>query len=398
MSQDPISRREGHVLLLTAYLLLAVVGVAGLKPIYEQGGRWEIAAGLLLTFGILQTWGSQVGVQGWQSHLYLAVQTSMVAGLLALESSNTVFAFIFYVLSPQAMLLSPQRWGMLWIGVHLLVSGGFYLHTYGWPDALVSLSLYAAGIFFFGIFGHAVVRVDAARKQSQALLGELQEAHRQLQTYADRVQELAIAEERNRMAREMHDTLGHRLTVAAVQLEGAQRLIPQDPERAAGMVGVVREQVSEALSELRRTVATLRAPLEEDLQLRRALQRLVRHFEEATGITVHLMLPDERPELPDTYRVALYRAAQEALTNVQRHAQAGEVWFQLTLQEGRITLLVGDNGVGPTTRTPSNSGFGLHGLRERAARLGGEMHLDARPGGGTQLRFSLPLPQEETHA
>ena len=121
------------------------------------------------------------------------------------------------------------------------------------------------------------------------------------------------------------------------------------------------------------------------------------HFEEATGITVHLMLPDERLELSDPYRMALYRAAQEALTNVQRHAQAGEVWFQLTQQDGRITLLVGDNGVGPTAKTPSDSGFGLYGLQERAARLGGEMHLDPRPGGGTQLRLSLPLGQEETH-
>jgi signal transduction histidine kinase len=393
MSQDPISRREGRVLLLTAYLLLAVVGVAGLKPMYEQGGRWEIAAGLLLAFSILQTWGSQVGVQGWQSHLYLAVQGGLVAGLLALESGNTVFAFIFYVLSPQAMLLSPQRWGMLWVGVYLLVSGGFYLRAYGWPDGLVSLLLYAAGIFFFGIFGHAVVRVDAARKESQALLAELQEAHRQLQTYADRVEELAIAEERNRLAREMHDTLGHRLTVAAVQLEGAQRLIPQDPQRAAGMVGVVREQVSEALSELRRTVATLRAPLEEDLQLRSALQRLVRHFEEATGITVHLLLPDERAELSDPYRLALYRAAQEALTNVQRHAQARDVWLQLTWQDGMVALLVGDNGVG-LSREVEQSGFGLRGLRERAAQLGGEFYVEPRPGGGTQLSLRLPLPVE----
>jgi signal transduction histidine kinase len=211
-----------------------------------------------------------------------------------------------------------------------------------------------------------------------------------------RVEELAVVDERNRLAREMHDTLGHRLTVAAVQLEGAQRLIPQDPERAAGMVGVVREQVSEALSELRRTVATLRAPLEEDLRLRSALQRLVNHFVEATGVTVHLMLPEERPELPDPYRMALYRAAQEALTNVQRHSKAREVWFQLTQQDSRITLLIGDNGVGPAQTSYQGAGFGLRGLEERATRLGGQVHLDPRPGGGTQLHFSLPLPQEST--
>jgi two-component system sensor histidine kinase UhpB len=95
--------------------------------------------------------------------------------------------------------------------------------------------------------------------------------------------------------------------------------------------------------------------------------------------------------------LALYRVAQEALTNVQRHARAQEVWFQLTQQDGKVTLLVSDNGTGPRVESPKEGGFGLRGLRERAARLGGELYLDPRPGGGSQLRFSLPLPCEEAN-
>ena len=175
---------------------------------------------------------------------------------------------------------------------------------------------------FFGAFANALLRADAARRESQALLDELQQAHEQLQEYALRAEEMAVVEERNRLAREMHDTLGHRLTVASVQLEAAQRLCPTDAERAAGLVGTVREQVREALGELRGTVATLRSPVEADLQLRSALRRLMDHFEEATGLTIHRVLPDEMPPLPDAHRLALYRAAQEALTNVQKHAEA----------------------------------------------------------------------------
>ena len=137
-----------------------------------------------------------------------------------------------------------------------------------------------------------------ARRESQALLADLQEAHSQLQEYALRAEEMAVVEERNRLAREMHDTLGHRLTVASVQLEGAQRLCDQDQERAAGMVGTVREQVREALGELRSTVATLRTPVEADLHLRSALRRLAAHFEEATGLAIHQVLPDEMPPCP----------------------------------------------------------------------------------------------------
>ena len=124
-----------------------------------------------------------------------------------------------------------------------------------------------------------------------------------------------------------------------------------------------------------------------------ALARLATSFEEATGLTVHLTLPEELPTLPDTHRLALYRAVQEALTNVQRHVQARAVWLELTLQNEEVTLAVGDDGDGfpPAAK---QKGFGLRGLQERAAQLGGELVLESRPGGGAQVSFRLPLPTE----
>jgi signal transduction histidine kinase len=266
-----------------------------------------------------------------------------------------------------------------------------------WQEGLIGLVMYGGINLFFAGYATALKRADTARRESQALLEELQEAHRQLQEYALRAEELAVVEERNRLAREMHDTLGHRLTVASVQLEGAQRLCPTDPDRAASMVGTVREQVREALGELRGTVATLRTPIEADLQLRSSLRRLVSHFEGATGLTIHRVLPEAIPDLPSEYRMALYRAAQEALTNVQRHAGASQVWLVLTLGDEAITLLVGDDGRG-LTLSGEEMGFGLQGMRERAAQLGGALYLEPRRGGGTQLSFRLPLPATGTPA
>jgi two-component system sensor histidine kinase UhpB len=185
--------------------------------------------------------------------------------------------------------------------------------------------------------------------------------------------------------------------VSAVQLEGAQRLIPDDPKRAAAMVATVREQVREALADLRRTVAALRTPLQADLPLSTALFRLISSFQGATGLTVHTTLPEELPDLPALHRLALYRAAQEALTNVQRHAQAHEVWFELNQGDQEISLLVGDDGRG-IGEGAEMVGFGLRGLRERTVQLGGKLDLESRPGGGTQLRFCLPLPAEEADA
>jgi signal transduction histidine kinase len=370
------------------YLLLTVVAVLILVNLYQAGWQWWLAIGLLIALGGLYgCWWPKCSY-----YLYLAVETVLVVTLAWLESTAALLGFS---LSVHAMVLLPGRIGALWIVCLTLIIGAQMLAAEGLVDGLLWMMVYGAGYASFGMVYYSWSRTEVARSESQALLADLREAHRQLQEYAARVEELAVAEERNRLAREMHDTLGHRLTVAAVQLEGAQRLIPSDPERAVHMVGTVRDQVREALGELRRTVATLRTPLEADLSLPAALTRLATGFELATGLTVHLALPEDVPDLPDAHRLALYRASQEGLTNVQRHAQARDVRLQLAWQDGVVTLVVDDNGVGGPVYA-EQAGFGLRGLRERAAQLDGELALESRPGGGTRLSFRLPLPAEES--
>lgn len=394
MSETQGTRRENIVLSLAMYLTVAAVAGVGIPSLTSAAARW-VGGALLLAFAALLSRIPAEDASPRKIHLYLGVQTALVAGLVALQPSlGGIFFIPYFILSALAMGLLQGR-GALWIGVFALVTAVGLVVTWGWPGGLTMLPLYVGGNLFFGVFAAALARAEAARRESQALYAELREAHRQLAEYAGRVEELAVAEERNRLAREVHDTLGHRLTVAAVQLEGAQRLLPKDPERAAGIVGTVREQVREALTELRRTVAALRAPLEADLRLLSALKRLAANFEGATDITVHRVLPDESPDLPDAHRLALYRAAQEALTNVQRHADASQVWLVLTVDDGAATLLVGDDGRGFSVGG-EETGFGLRGLRERVAQLSGELHVDPRQGGGTQFSFRLPLPERES--
>lgn len=395
MAQAMTTRGEKIGFLVTSYVILVAAGFVGLRfnPPATVTLRWVVVI-LLAAIAIVQTRAPKTGSPSWILHLYLGVQGVLVAALMFLQPGWTMYPVLFMTPIMRAILGLSVRLGAYWTAAYTVVTAASLAVGVSLGEGLIALFLYGVLYAFIGTFAGALARADAARRESQTLLAELQEAHHQLQDYAMRVEELALVDERNRLSREMHDTLGHRLTVAAVQLEGAQRLIPQDPERAAGMISVVREQVSEALSELRHTVATLRAPVEEDLHLRQALRRLADHFEQATGTTVHLMLPEQRPELPDVHRLALYRAAQEALTNVQRHAQARDVWLQLTQQDAMIALLVSDNGNGLRVGD-GRSGFGLRGLRERAAQLGGEFFLEARPGGGTQLHFRLPLPLEQ---
>lgn len=374
------------------YVVLIAVAILGVQML-DPGIQRALAIGLLVAFGVIFALGPGNDAPDWKKHLHLAVLTAIIGGLLILQSAFGVFPMLFFILAPVAMMIFPQRVGFIWIGIFTIITGAIFLAVAAPLDAFMALLPFAAGYWFFGTFARAMASAEVARKESQRLLDELQTAHHQLQEYAAQIEELAVAEERNRLSREMHDTLGHRLTVAAVQLEGAQRLIPSDPERAAGMVGTVREQVREALGELRATVATLREPLATDLTITAALSRLVTSFDEATRLTAHLELPDDLPSLPHAHRLALYRAAQESLTNVQRHAQAQQVWVNLQTQKNSIALIISDDGVGFPMDTEETA-FGLRGMRERAVHLGGELYLETQDSGGARVKFILPLVKE----
>jgi signal transduction histidine kinase len=382
--------KDRHQMLdIPAILGMIVIGVAGYFEL--DPSKRPLGIPLFVVFGILFL----VLVYGKHNHrilaqIFVGIMTACATGLILLESGWGIFPILFFMLDPLLMVEFPVRTALIWNVVFTLVTGVIFVRMGGWYG-LLPWSTYTAGYVFFGIFGYNMIQAEKDRKLSEHLLAELQDAHRKLQDYTVQLEELTIAQERNRISREMHDTLGHRLTVASVQLEGAQRLVRKDPERAEKMIATVREQVREGLSDLRRTVAMLRAPLDEDIPLGPALEKLTKQMGEATGLKIHLAVEEPIPELPAAHRQALYRAAQEGLTNIQRHARASEAWLQLACQADALTLLVGDNGVG--IASPSlQAGFGLNGLRERAALLGGELFVDPRTGGGTQLSFRLPLP------
>ncbi len=389
MAPRRISLYDPLLVNIAAYLTLSAVAINGLIALETTRSRW-IAGVLLIAFGILLTLALRIENEERYVHLYFAAQTLVSGSLFSLQPDHSPFGALFFVLSAQVMLLLPLRPAALWIAAFIVLTGISFVHFFGWIGILWLLPN-IGGYLFFATFGNLWRQAELARRRSQQLLEELQVTQRQLQ-------DLAVVEERNRLAREMHDSLGHRLTVAVVQLEGAQRLISTAPDRAARMIGTMRDEMKEALAELRQTVAALRNPLEdaEEVPLGVALTRLAQTFQDSTGLAVHLDLPDALPALPARHRLALYRAAQESLTNAQRHAAAQQVWLTVSAAQGHITLTAADDGKGLGEPVETrDGGYGLRGLRERAAELGGELALEMRPGGGTQVRFSLPAPGGE---
>jgi signal transduction histidine kinase len=382
-----------------SYKLLIISGLFGLFAIWvssmtslETNAQrlWVslLMLGITLLF-YLQELPIHIPHGRWIRNILMTIFASC---LFTFKSGWSFFPIVFFIFGPQVMVDFPLNIGIAWLAVYTLITGCFLISGSGLAG-LIQLLPYAAGYAFFGFFGWTMVQAQKDRQRSEQLLAELQETHEKLQRYTEQVEELAVAEERNRIAREMHDTLGHRLTVAAVQLEGAARLVHTNPQKTETIIKTVYEQVKEGLAELRKTVAMMRAPVDEDLPLPQALTRLTAGLKDATGLNLKLELDNNLPELPSTYRHALFRAAQEGLTNIERHASASEAQIRLFQVDGRVYLVIEDNGVG-LDPAKDTTGFGLTGMRERAGLLNGEFSIQPREGGGTCLTFSLPLSEE----
>jgi signal transduction histidine kinase len=268
------------------------------------------------------------------------------------------------------------------------------LNLEGWTQHFSQsvLTLFPAAIFAFG-FSFVVRQQYTERLRAEALVEQLEEAQQQLRRYASEVEELITTRERNSMAREIHDTLGHYLTILAVKLETATKLEERGDPRLRGELVEARRVVSECLVEVRRSLAALRPSPVSTIQLRDGLVRLVAESEAIapqTRVTLDVEGPTET--LSAELRLALYRSSQESLTNIRKHAHATKVLLRLRVEGSRAELLVRDNGIG-NSLVAHEPGFGLLGMRERIALLGGVVQAGPDPEHGWRVEVSLPIPR-----
>jgi signal transduction histidine kinase len=249
------------------------------------------------------------------------------------------------------------------------------------PVVLDAMLDFGLALAFILLFSELLVRERRAR-------AELGEAHHRLGEYADQVEQLATMQERARLAREVHDSLGHYLTVLSVQLEIVTKFLDADPTRAREAALRSQELAAEGLAEVRRSVAALRPSPLGDRSLLQALRRLADEAREA-GLDVTFEQRGPPCPLAPQVETTLYRAAQEALTNVRKHAQARAVDLHLAYEPDGIRLRVRDDGVGRRGEG-AQDGVGLKGLRERMAALQGSLQAENHPDGGFLVEVALP--------
>jgi NarL family two-component system sensor histidine kinase YdfH len=251
--------------------------------------------------------------------------------------------------------------------------------------------------FFVAVYVTLYSRQAEARAQAQRLLADLEIANRQLSEYAARVEDLTITAERQRMARELHDTLSQGLAGLILQLEAADaHLEGARPERARLILEKSMEKARETLAEARLAIDDLRHATPRSLEA--AVRQEAGHFTDSTGIpcTPEIDLP---ADIPDPVSEAAIRLSMEGLTNIARHAHATRVTLRIAGVEEKdkaaLELEICDNGAGFDPEKVEPGHYGLLGMRERVRLAGGSLELRSAPGQGTCLLARFPLRSEK---
>lgn len=238
---------------------------------------------------------------------------------------------------------------------------------------------------------------------------EIERLYREVQGREDRLGQLlrrvvsAQEAERQRIARELHDATGQSLTAISLGLKGVETRAINEASPVVAPVHELGAISTQALGELRQIIADLRPSHLDDLGLAPTLRWYLKQYEERWRLCARLIVDDDQTRLPAEYETVLFRITQEALNNVAKHAQAQNVTVTLALKSPEATLTVEDDGCGfdPATVQPGDGregGWGLMGIRERATLVGGRVEIFSRPGQGTRLVVTLPLPLESQHA
>jgi len=240
--------------------------------------------------------------------------------------------------------------------------------------------------FAFMMVGLVVNQLsDSSRKQKHRLLL----ANVQLSQYSNTLEHLATSRERNRLARELHDTTAHTLSGISVNLEALKTIAPEDNPEMQGMISTTLEAARNGLSDTRRALKDLRAQPLEDLGLELALRQLIDSVAERAGLKTNVNIDTPLPYLAPNIDQVFYRIAQESLENTARHANAYMVTVELHEEDGKLTMLIQDDGRGFNMNEVHGEGhFGLKGMHERALTIGAELTIESQLGGGTNVQLS----------
>jgi signal transduction histidine kinase len=366
----------------------------------NSGITWDAVS----TFGFvaaaaqlaLYAWRLYRILRGWQPTVLangVFFTLNLVICLLQIHFQLGYYLWVFLIFLGLTLAVLPQRPALI---IGIIASILFLPKEVPWNQLgtlnfsfLFDQLCRLAFPWTIGLLIHQLIDNNQARAQ---LIAELEAAKKMLETTRNRDIELATLRERERLARDFHDTLGHQLTTLTVQLEATRRLLLVDPPQAATLLEEMQKLSRASMDELRRSLDNLRASGLGPRPLLAALQSLCADAGQRFKIILDCNLPANIGPIPPAVAEVLWRVAQECLTNIGQHAQATRADASLSVLPKEILLRIADNGVGLPAGAEGKPGhYGLRGLRERVEGLGGTFSLATPPSGGTVMEARLPI-------
>jgi signal transduction histidine kinase len=363
--------RVPHFLDIATYVSMAamsLLGISGLPSLRLQ----LLALGLILLFGSLYYFVFQSGRYEQNPALYFGAQVLILSLLFLLGSNNSdAFNFLFIILCVQVAVVSTPRVAALWIAICFGIESLIILATRG-TEGLYAIVFYSVVFVVSGFFGYTIQQVERERERNQRLVEELQSTQRKLQ-------ELAVVEERNRLARDLHDSVKQQVFAISMQLSAARTSLAES-DKAYPSVTQAEKLARQAGAELTTLIHQLRPPVLERRSLAEAINVLVTDWKHQSRIETEVNSSEVRLG-PDAEQ-ALFRVLQEALANVARHSRANKVWVTLKSENDHVTLTIEDNGIGYDTEQTVR-GIGLDSMKERLAAVNGTLEVSSRASKGT---------------
>ena len=396
-SNPPALERQSRLLLVLmvviGYIVTFVISSGGYGRRFTfQELFWGVSFGVVYLFlGLNDRVIFDRVPAGWAEALFFSVQCSLVLGIGWVLGTGGNWLIGVPLAGFAVERLAPRRRWPVYVALIAAIVLPIGLRYATWADALFNGVIISSAVFFVAVFAQMRLNEQQARENAERLMAELEEANVQLAAYATQAEELAVTQERNRLAREIHDSLGHYLTIVNVQIEAARVVMDSDPERALDAMNKAQKLAQKGLNRVRESVAALRESPVSSRPLREAIGSLVEEAQ-STGIVTEFQVAGEPQTLENKVALALYRAAQEGLTNVRKHARASRVDVLLDFQPSEVRLEVKDNGVGAMKTI---GGFGLLGIRERMQLLGGRLEISTGVGKGFCLKASVPMGQAD---
>jgi signal transduction histidine kinase len=390
-------------------LLLATELYLSHMPLFSVSRFYLVNGSMALLFLFCALWpGLQTKLKEFYTPLMLVLIAGLpivVNGLLIgplppspLSSIEGVTLRLLPVLLI-GLIITAWQYSFLFVALYALLTtvldiGLLALMPPGNPNAVNTVIFVAmVRLVSFLVVGYFISRLI---QRLQAQQQQLEETNKRLVHYAGTLEQLTLSRERNRLARELHDTLAHSLSALSVQLETTRAYWDVEPETARGLLEQSLATTRTGLNETRRALRALRASPLDDLGLLLALHQLAQSTAERGRLTLQLSLPEYLSPLSSDVEQCIYRVAQEALENVVRHANARTLSLTLTAPPDDLALTIVDDGAGfDPLRVGQNGRLGLAGMRERAALVAATLAVDSRPHGGTCIKLTF---KEAHHA